>query len=127
MTIARFRERIALLEQRSSEFLTTLVGLGGYCTAGRAKQLGIAGSAGSDRRNRFARRLCPERSIFLGKCALGEKGFSRKLPTCPQLLVRCYGESPRSANERTGDCRLGGWIRRHIVKNAARPPATRRY
>jgi hypothetical protein len=45
MTIARFRERMAIVDQRSSEFLTTLVALGGYCTAAQAKQLGIAGSS----------------------------------------------------------------------------------
>jgi hypothetical protein len=40
----RFRNRIALLDVRSDEFLNTLVRLGGYCTAGQAKRLGVANS-----------------------------------------------------------------------------------
>jgi hypothetical protein len=40
----RFRNRIALLDMRSDEFLNTLVQLGGYCTVGQAKRLGIANS-----------------------------------------------------------------------------------
>ncbi len=40
----RFRNRIALLDVRSDEFLNTLVQLGGYCTVGQAKRLGIANS-----------------------------------------------------------------------------------
>lgn len=40
----RFRNRVALLDVRSDEFLNTLVQLGGYCTLGHAKRLGIANS-----------------------------------------------------------------------------------
>jgi hypothetical protein len=40
----RFRNRIALLDVRSDEFLNTLVQLGGYCAVGQAKRLGIANS-----------------------------------------------------------------------------------
>lgn len=40
----RFRNRVALLDVRSDEFLNTLVQLGGYCTVGQAKSLGIANS-----------------------------------------------------------------------------------
>src|SRR5437016_9704440 len=39
-----FRNRMALLDVRSDEFLNTLVQLGGYCTVGQAKRLGIANS-----------------------------------------------------------------------------------
>jgi hypothetical protein len=44
MTIAPFRDRVAVIDQRSLEFLRTLIALGGYCTAAHAKQLGVAGS-----------------------------------------------------------------------------------
>ncbi len=39
-----FKNRLALLDVRSDEFLNTLVQLGGYCTVEQAKQLGIAKS-----------------------------------------------------------------------------------
>jgi hypothetical protein len=44
MTIGPFRDRVAMVDQRSLEFLRTLIALGGYCTAAHAKQLGVAGS-----------------------------------------------------------------------------------
>jgi hypothetical protein len=40
----RFRHRIALLDERSDEFLNTLVQLGGYSTVGQAKRFAIANS-----------------------------------------------------------------------------------
>src|SRR5215471_8728785 len=40
----RFDNRVALLDLRSDNFLNTLVQLGGYCTVGQAKRLGIANS-----------------------------------------------------------------------------------
>ena len=40
----RFRNRLALLDVRSDDFLNTLVQLGGYCTVGQAKRFGIANS-----------------------------------------------------------------------------------
>jgi hypothetical protein len=40
----RFENRVALLNLRSDDFLSTLVQLGGYCTIGQAKRLGIANS-----------------------------------------------------------------------------------
>jgi hypothetical protein len=65
MTIAGFRERMAIVDQRSSEFLTTLVGLGRYCTVGQAKQLGIAGSSTRTR----AQLRAWDRAGFLRKVA----------------------------------------------------------
>jgi hypothetical protein len=44
MAIALFRDRVAMVDQRSLEFFRTLLALGGYCTAAHAKQLGVAGS-----------------------------------------------------------------------------------
>jgi hypothetical protein len=40
----RFDNRVALLDLRSDNFLNTLVQLGGYCTIGQAKRLGLANS-----------------------------------------------------------------------------------
>src|SRR5215469_9235334 len=40
----RFRNRLALLDVPSDDFLNTLVQLGGYCTVGQAKRFGIANS-----------------------------------------------------------------------------------
>ena len=40
----RFNNRVALLDLRSDNFLNTLVQLGGYCTIGQAKRLGLANS-----------------------------------------------------------------------------------
>jgi hypothetical protein len=40
----RFRNRMALLDVPSDEFLNTLVQLGGYCTVAQAKRFGIANS-----------------------------------------------------------------------------------
>jgi hypothetical protein len=40
----RFDNRAALLDLRSDNFLNTLVQLGGYCTIGQAKRLGLANS-----------------------------------------------------------------------------------
>ena len=39
-----FDNRVALLDLRSDNFLNTLVQLGGYCTIGQAKRLGLANS-----------------------------------------------------------------------------------
>ena len=63
MTIAPFCKRVAMVDQRSLEFLRTLVALGGYCTAGQAKQLSIANSGTAAR----ARLRAWERSGFLRK------------------------------------------------------------
>jgi len=40
----RFDNRVELLDLRSDTFLNTLVQLGGYCTIGQAKRLGLANS-----------------------------------------------------------------------------------
>jgi len=40
----RFENRVELLDLRSDNFLNTLVQLGGYCTIGQAKRLGLANS-----------------------------------------------------------------------------------
>lgn len=40
----RFDNRVALLDLRPDNFLNTLVQLGGYCTIGQAKRLGLANS-----------------------------------------------------------------------------------
>ena len=40
----RFDNRVALLDLRSDNFLNTLVQLGGHCTIGQAKRLGLANS-----------------------------------------------------------------------------------
>lgn len=42
--IWRFRSRLALLDERTDDFLKTLVLLGGYCTAEQAQKLGVAQS-----------------------------------------------------------------------------------
>ena len=65
MTMAPFRDRVAMADQRSLEFLRTLVALGGYCTAAQAKQLYIANSGTATR----ARLRAWERSGFLRKVA----------------------------------------------------------
>jgi hypothetical protein len=65
MTIGRFCNRIAMVDQCSMEFLTSLVALGGYCTAAQAKQLSIANSGTATR----ARLRAWERSGFLRKVA----------------------------------------------------------
>jgi hypothetical protein len=44
MTIACFRDRVHMIDQRSVEFFRTLLAFGGYCTAAQAKHLGVAGS-----------------------------------------------------------------------------------
>jgi hypothetical protein len=63
MTMAPFRDRV--VDQRSLEFLRTLVALGGYCTAAQAKQLSIANSGTATR----APLRAWERSGFLRKVA----------------------------------------------------------
>lgn len=40
----RFENRVGLLDLRSDKFLSTLVQIGGYCTIGQAKRLGLANS-----------------------------------------------------------------------------------
>jgi hypothetical protein len=70
MKIGGFRNRSALLEERSDEFLKLLVALGGYCTASQAKQLGIA-SSGTRTRGRLRH--------------LEEAGFLRKVSAYPVI------------------------------------------
>src|SRR5438445_12872941 len=41
----RFSKRLLLLDERSDDFLKTLVYLGGYCTIEQAQKLGLANSA----------------------------------------------------------------------------------
>src|SRR5207245_3255676 len=41
----RFSKRLLLLDERSDDFLKTLVYLGGYCTIEQAQRLGLANSA----------------------------------------------------------------------------------
>jgi hypothetical protein len=41
----RFSKRLLLLDERSNDFLKTLVHLGGYCTIEQAQRLGLANSA----------------------------------------------------------------------------------
>jgi len=64
----RFRNRVALLDVRSDEFLNTLVQLGGYCTVGQAKRLGIASS---------------DTRVLAHLRALEENGFLRKVSAYP--------------------------------------------
>ncbi len=42
--VLRFSERLALLDERASDFLMALINLGGYCTSEQAKRLGLASS-----------------------------------------------------------------------------------
>jgi len=64
----RFRNRVALLDVRADEFLSTLVQLGGYCTVGQAKRFGIA--------NSDTRALAQLRTF-------DESGFLRKVAAYP--------------------------------------------
>src|SRR3989442_12168814 len=52
-----FRDRIALLDKGSQEFLTVLVALGGYCTVSQAEALKIVKSTRARARLRTLERL----------------------------------------------------------------------
>jgi len=67
----RFRNRLALLDVRSDEFLNTLVQLGGYCTVRQAKRFGIANSdtralaqLRAFEENGFLRRVAPYPVVY---------------------------------------------------------------
>ena len=91
----RFDNRVALLDLRSDNFLNTLVQLGGYCTIGQAKRLGLA--------NSDTRALAHLR-VF------EENGFLRKISSYPVVYqttksaTRLLGKdrrARRSHNEKT--------------------------
>src|SRR3989442_15561361 len=52
-----FRDRIALLDKGSQEFLTVLVAIGGYCTVSQAEALKIVKSTRARARLRALERL----------------------------------------------------------------------
>ena len=67
----RFSKRLLLLDERSDDFLKTLVYLGGYCTIEQAQKLGLANSA-----TRVVARLE----------ALKQSGFLKQIAHYPVVL-----------------------------------------
>ncbi|HZU42476.1 MAG TPA: hypothetical protein VE994_07385, partial [Terriglobales bacterium] len=66
----RFAKRLQLLDERSNDFLKTLVLLGGYCTIEQAQKLGLANSP-----TRVVARLA----------ALKQSGFLKQIARYPVI------------------------------------------
>ena len=66
----RFSKRLLLLDERSNDFLRTLVLLGGYCTIEQAQRLGLANSA---------------RRVVARLEALKQSGFLRQVAHYPAI------------------------------------------
>src|SRR5712691_10706998 len=93
-----FRDRIALLDKGSQEFLTVLVALGGYCTVSQAEALKIVKSTRARARLRTLERL----------------GFLRRVAAYPvvyQVTKSTTRRGIRVTGAGTGwqPCRRGCW------------------
>jgi hypothetical protein len=75
----RFSKRLLLLDERSNDFLKTLVYLGGYCTIEQAQRLGLANSA-----TRVVARLA----------SLKQNGFLKQLAHYP-VIYQVTGSATR--------------------------------
>ena len=77
----RFSKRLLLLDERSNEFLKTLVFLGGYCTIEQAQKLGLANSA---------------RRVVARLEALKKTGFLKEIAHYP-VIYQVTGSATRLA------------------------------
>lgn len=75
----RFSKRLLLLDERSDDFLKTLVHLGGYCTIEQAQRLGLANSA---------------RRVVARLEALRQSGFLRQAAHYP-VIYQVTGSATR--------------------------------
>ena len=75
----RFSKRLLLLDERSNDFLRTLVLLGGYCTVEQAEKLGLANSA---------------RRVVARLEALKQSGFIKEIAHYP-VIYQVTGSATR--------------------------------
>jgi hypothetical protein len=75
----RFSKRLVLLDERSNDFLKTLVLLGGYCTIEQAARLGLANSA---------------RRVVARLEALKQSGFLKEIAHYP-VIYQVTGSATR--------------------------------
>jgi hypothetical protein len=75
----RFSKRLLLLDERSNDFLKTLVHLGGYCTIEQAQKLGLANSA---------------RRVVARLEALKQSGFLKQIAHYP-VIYQVTGSATR--------------------------------
>ena len=83
-----FSKRLLLLDERSDDFLKTLVYLGGYCTIEQAQKFGLANSA---------------RRVVARLEALKQSGFLKKRGANTRADEQEPDVRPAAPGERAGD------------------------
>src|SRR6185437_16963033 len=93
----RFENRVGLLDLRSDKFLSTLVQIGGYCTIGQAKRLGLANSVLISESLR--------RTDLCGECSV-TRSFTRQPKQPPGCLEKIGGLGAYTTTKR---CSIDCW------------------